>query len=125
VFIAQASNPNYAYSALLIGNGATTGEMSFPLRAQVATVNAATGMGASNRSRYSNPEVDALLAKAMGTVDDAKRDLLLQQTSEVAMADQALVPLFYGDDVYALRKGLAYTPRPDGYMAAFMVRPDN
>ena len=125
VFIAQASNPNYAYSSILIGNGATTGEMSFPLRAQVATVNAATGMGASNRSRYSNPEVDALLAKAMATVDDAKRDLLLQQTSEVAMADQALVPLFYGDDVYALRKGFSYVPRPDGYMAAFMVRPAN
>lgn len=114
-----------AYSALLIGNGATTGEMSFPLRAQVATVNRATGMGASNRSRYSNPEVDALLAKAMATVDDAKRDLLLQQTSEVAMADQALVPLFYGDDVYALHKGLRYVPRPDGYMAASMVRPAN
>jgi peptide/nickel transport system substrate-binding protein len=125
VFIAQASAPNYAYSALLIGNGATTGEMSFPLRAQVATVNRATGMGASNRSRYSNPEVDALLAKAMATVDDAKRDLLLQQTAEVAMADQALVPLFYGDDVYALHKGLRYVPRPDGYMAASMVRPAN
>lgn len=125
VFIAQASAPNYAYSALLIGNGATTGEMSFPLRAQVATVNAATGMGASNRARYSNPEVDALLAKAMATVDDAARDLLLQQTSEAAMADQALVPLFYGDDVYALRRGFAYTPRPDGYMAASMVRAAN
>jgi peptide/nickel transport system substrate-binding protein len=123
VFIAQASAPNYAYSALLIGNGATTGEMSFPLRAQEATVNAATGMGASNRARYSNPEVDALLAQAMATVDDAKRERLLQQTAEVGMADQALVPLFYGDDVYALRKGLAYTPRPDGYMAASMVRP--
>lgn len=82
-------------------------------------------MGASNRSRYSNPEVDALLAKAMATVDDAKRDLLLQQTSEVAMADQALVPLFYGDDVYALHKGLRYVPRPDGYMAASLVRPAN
>ena len=125
VFIAQASAPNYAYSALLIGNGATTGEMSFPLRAQFATVNAATGMGASNRARYSNPQVDALLAQAMATVDDAKRERLLQQTSEVAMADQAVVPLFYGDDVYALRKGLTYTPRPDGYMAAFMVRPAN
>jgi len=123
VFIAQASAPNYAYSALLIGNGATTGEMSFPERAQFATVNAATGMGASNRARYSNPEVDRLLAQAMATVDDAAREKLLQQTAEVAMADQAVVPLFYGDDVYALRKGLTYTPRPDGYMAAFMVRP--
>jgi peptide/nickel transport system substrate-binding protein len=122
VFIAQASAPNYAYSALLIGNGATTGEMSFPLRAQVATVSAATGMGASNRSRYSNPEVDRLLAKAMGTVDDAQRERLLQQTSETAMADQALVPMFYGDHVYTVHKGLTYTARPDGYMAAFMVR---
>jgi peptide/nickel transport system substrate-binding protein len=96
--------------------------MSFPLRAQVATVSAATGMGASNRSRYSNPEVDRLLAKAMGTVDDAQRERLLQQTSETAMADQALVPMFYGDHVYTVHKGLTYTARPDGYMAAFMVR---
>jgi len=124
VFIAQASAPNYAYSMLLIGNGATTGEASFPIRAQFATVNPKTGMGASNRARYSNPQVDALLAQAMATVDDARRDLLLQQTAEVAMADQAVVPLFYGDDIYALRKGFSYTARPDGYMAAFMVRPE-
>jgi peptide/nickel transport system substrate-binding protein len=124
-FITQASTPNYAFSAILIGNSATTGEASFPLRAQVATVDAAKGMGASNRSRYSNPKVDELLGRAMTTVDDAKREALLQETAEVAMADQALVPLFYQDNIYALRKGLAYNGRADGYLAAFMIRPAN
>jgi peptide/nickel transport system substrate-binding protein len=81
-------------------------------------------MGASNRARYSNPQVDALLAQAMATVDDSKRDLLLQKTAEVAMADQAVVPLFYGDDIYALRKELSYAARADGFMAAYMVRPE-
>lgn len=124
-FITQASTPNYAFSAILIGNSATTGEASFPLRAQVATVDAAKGMGASNRSRYSNPKVDELLGKAMTTVDDAKRDALLQETAEVAMADQAIVPLYYQDNIFALRKGLAYTGRADGYLGAFMIRPAN
>ena len=124
-FITQASTPNYAFSVILIGNSATTGEASFPLRAQVATVDAAKGMGASNRSRYSNPKVDELLGRAMTTVDDAKREALLQETAEVAMADQAIIPLFYQDNIFALRKGLAYAGRADGYLAAYMIRPAN
>ncbi len=123
VFISAASAPTYAYSVLLIGNGATTGENSFPLRSQFGTVDAATGMGSSNRARYSNKEVDAVLARAMATVDDAKRDLLLQQVTEIAMADQAVVPLYYQDNVFATRKGVQYTPRADGFMAAYMLRP--
>jgi peptide/nickel transport system substrate-binding protein len=124
-FITQASTPNYAFSSILIGNSATTGEASFPLRAQVATVDAAKGMGASNRSRYSNPKVDELLGRAMTTVDDAKREALLQETAEVAMADQALVPIYHQDNIYGLRKGLTYVGRADGYLGAFMIRPAN
>lgn len=123
VFIAQSSAPTYADSVFLIGNSATTGEASFPLRAQFATVDFKTGMGSSNRARYSNPEVDKVLAEAMRTVDDAKREILLQKVAEIAMADQAVVPLFYQDNVSATRKGYQFTPRADGYMAAFMVKP--
>jgi peptide/nickel transport system substrate-binding protein len=123
VFITQASAPTYADSVFLIGNSATTGEASFPLRAQFATVDFKTGMGSSNRSRYSNPQVDQVLAEAMRTVDDGKRERLLQQVAEIAMADQAVVPLFYQDNVSATRKGYQFTPRADGYMAAYMVKP--
>jgi peptide/nickel transport system substrate-binding protein len=124
-FIAQASPPTYAYSMILIGNSATTGEASFGLRVQFATVDQQKGMGGSNRARYSNPRVDEVLGLAMATIDDTKREALLQEVSEVAMADQAIVPLFHQDNIFATRRGLQYTPRSDGYMAAYMIRPAN
>ena len=124
VFISQAGAPNYAYSVFLIGNSATTGEASFGLRAQFATVDFKTGMGSSNRARYSNPEVDQVLGQALRTVDDAKREVLLQRAAEIAMADQAVVPLFYQDNVSATRKVFRFAPRADGFMAAYMIKPE-
>ena len=124
VFITQAGAPIYAYSVFLIGNSATTGEASFGLRAQFATVDFKNGMGSSNRARYSNPEVDQVLGEALRTVDDAKREALLQKVAEIGMADQAVVPLFYQDNVSATRRGYRFAPRADGFMAAFMIKPE-
>jgi peptide/nickel transport system substrate-binding protein len=80
-------------------------------------------MGSSNRSRYSNPQVDAVLSEALRTVDDAKRETLLQRVAEISMADQAVVPLLHQDNVFATRRGYQLAPRADGYMTAHMVRP--
>ena len=122
-FIAAASAPGYAYSFILIGNSATTGEASFGLRVQFASVDAAKGMGGSNRARYSNPVIDRMIDQAMATIDDRRREGLLQEIAEVAMADQAVVPLFHADHLFAVRRGLAYTPRAEGYMPAQLIRP--
>lgn len=122
-FIAAASAPGYAYSFILIGNSATTGEASFGIRVQFGTVDVAKGMGGSNRARYSNPRIDSMIDQAMATIDDARRERLLQEISEVALADQAVVPLFHADNIFALRRGLSYTPRAEGYMPAHMIRP--
>ncbi len=124
-FIGAASPPGYAYSFILIGNSATTGEASFGLRVQFATVDLQKGMGGSNRARYSNPRIDSLIDQAMATIDDSRREALLQETSEVAIGDQAVVPLFHADNLFAVRRGLAYTPRAEGYMPAHLVRPQN
>ena len=124
-FIPKASHPNYAYSMLLMGNGATTGEFSFPVRAQLATVDRDKGMGTSNRARYSNEKIDALLAEAMATVDDAKREALLWEIGETADADQAVAPLFHGEQIYALRKGLSFAARADGLMPAHLITKAN
>jgi peptide/nickel transport system substrate-binding protein len=70
-------------------------------------------MGSSNRGRYSNPKVDALLEQALATVDDAHRERLLQQATEVAMADVGIVPLYHQENLWATRKGIVYTPRAD------------
>ncbi len=118
VFASAASNPNYAYSVMLVGWGADTGEVSSPLRSVLATVNREGGMGGSNRGRYSNPKMDALLAQALQTVDDDKREALLREATEVAIADVGIIPLHYQINVWASRKGITYVPRADEYTLA-------
>ena len=66
VFFKRASSggPNNTpkFSFILVGWGAGTGEASSPLKSLLATYDKTKGMGASNRGRYSNPEVDKLIA---------------------------------------------------------------
>ena len=120
-YASQSSSPTYAYSLMLVGWGAGTGEVSSPLRSLIMTVG--PGRGASNRGRYSNPKVDALTEEALKTIDDEKREKLLQEASEVAIADYAIIPLYYQVNLWAMRKGLSYAPRADEYTLAQFVKP--
>jgi len=113
----------YDFGAYIDGWWTDTGEASSSLRSIVATVNPATGWGVVNRGRYSNPSLDALLERAMATIDDETRDGLLRKASELAMADVAVVPLYYEVATWAFRKDLAYAPRADGFTLAAGVRP--
>ncbi len=100
-----------------------TGEMSAQIKPLVATPDKSKGWGTTNPGGYSNPQVDALLAQALGTIDDAKRAALLAQASRVAMADYAVLPLHFEMTTWAMRKDLAYTPRVDQQTQAMMVTP--
>ena len=123
VLLSQGGAPNYAFSLMLLSFGANTGEASASLRALIATPDRETGMGAANRGRYSNPEFDAILKRALGTVDEARRRALLEQAAETAMADQAIVPILFQVNVWATRPGLAYVPRADEWTLARFVTP--
>ncbi len=114
----------FEFGIWLAGWGAQTGEMSSPLRALAATVNKDLGNGVSNQGRYSNPEVDALIAQATSTVDDAARRALLEQAMAKAMIDVGVIPLHYEVRPWAMRKGLSYTPRADEFTFAFDVTRD-
>jgi oligopeptide transport system substrate-binding protein len=50
----------------------------------------------SNYSRYANPAFDALMAEAAAARDTAQRSALLQRAERTALADQPIVPLYYG-----------------------------
>ena len=123
VFASAASAPRYSYSVVFVGWGTNTGEASSPLRALLATVDPATGMGPSNRGRYSNADFDKALKQALATVDDAKREALLQRASEIAMRDYGLLPLHYQVAVWGMRKGLTYKARADEYSYVHNIRP--
>jgi peptide/nickel transport system substrate-binding protein len=100
-----------------------TGEASSSLRAIVASVNRATGWGVVNRGRYSNPQLDALLERALATIDDGARDRLLQEASEMAIRDVGVVPLYYEVAVWAFRRELDYIARADGFTLAASAVP--
>jgi len=125
VFFTKASqggpNKTPAFSFILVGWGAGTGEASSPLKSLLATWDKSKGMGASNRGRYSNPEMDQLVAQALQTVDDAKREKLLQKATEVAIGDLGIIPLHYQVNTWATKKGLAYKARTDEATVAMSV----
>ena len=111
------------FSVMLVGWGSDTAEASSPLKALLATFNNDKGMGQANRGRYSNPKMDALLDQALATVDDARREKLLQQATEVAMTDVGIIPLYHQENLWATRKGIVYTPRADERTFAHEFRP--
>jgi peptide/nickel transport system substrate-binding protein len=113
----------FKYSAYLAGWGSDSGEMSNPLRSLVATPNRERGMGGTNRGRYSNPALDSKLEEALRTVDDKKREALLQEAARIAMSDVAVLPLHFELSVWAMRKGLTYVGRADQATLAQFVSP--
>jgi peptide/nickel transport system substrate-binding protein len=113
----------FEFSMYLAGWGASTGEMSSPLRALVATPDKAKGYGGTNAGRYSNPEMDAVIGKALATVDDDKREALLREASQMVIEDYGILPLHYEVTPWAFRKGLSFVPRVDQYTLALGVKP--
>jgi peptide/nickel transport system substrate-binding protein len=111
------------FSTFLVGWGTSSGEASNPLRNLTATYDREKGYGASNRGKYSNPELDRLLDQAMQELDDTKREALLQQATKVAFDDVAILPIHIQKNAWAMRSTLTHTPRADELTRAQDVRP--
>ena len=104
---------SYAYSAYLAGWGTATGEMSNTLNSLLVTPNKEKGVGTTNRSRYSNPEMDKLVAESATQMDNAARAATLARASEVAMADFAMLPIHFEHSVWAMKKDVSFKGRAD------------
>jgi peptide/nickel transport system substrate-binding protein len=111
VFFPRANKKEFTMA--LAGWGSQTGEASSPLRSILATINAEKGMGTVNFGLYSNPKLDALLEEALRSVDDRRREKLLQDAVAVAITDVGLIPIHHQVATWAARKGVAYIPRTD------------
>ena len=120
IFFSRASK--LEFSLILAGWGAASGDTSSPLRALLATNDPKAGLGGANRGRFSSPELDALIAKAVVIIDDNQRDAALALASEKAMELQGLIPLHYEVSTWASRKGVQYPGRADQYTLAHFVK---
>ncbi len=119
-FISRGSHQEFGM--YLIAWGSTTAEASYALANLVATANPKARLGAANFGRYTNPELDALLAKAQATIDDDARRALLQQAVKLAIDDVAVIPLLQLTNCWASRPGFTANPRMDERTLAMEVR---
>jgi peptide/nickel transport system substrate-binding protein len=110
------------FSMALLGWGTLAGD--FGLRTLIATANPATGWGAWNWGKYSNPAVDRLVGQALGSVDPAAREGFAKQAASVALQDNAVIPLHHQIATWAMRKGLVYPARIDEFTFAHQIRPE-
>ncbi len=110
------------FSVLLSGNSTDTGEPLSQLQYLLNTYDAAKGLGAGNFGRYSDPTLDAILAKASVTLDDKARNALTAQASEYAIGEQtAVIPMLFPVTTWAMKKGLSYSGFPQEATVASLV----
>ncbi|HXN15711.1 MAG TPA: ABC transporter substrate-binding protein, partial [Usitatibacter sp.] len=121
VYFTRASKLEFGY--MLLGWGGESGEQGSSLRSLLATHDPAKGMGVTNRGRYSNALFDRMVNDALITMDDKKREGLIQQAAEMAMNDTALIPIHYEVSTWATAKGYRYTPRTDQYTLVMDLKP--
>jgi peptide/nickel transport system substrate-binding protein len=120
-YVGRASKKELGFG--LLGWGVGGGEPSGALRSLLGSADKDKGMGANNWSSYSNPQFDAMLTEALHTVDNKKREKLLQDATELALKkDYAIIPLYNQVATWAARKGIVFTPRTDEFTLAYQVR---
>lgn len=113
------------FSFILVGWGSGTGEASSPLKSLLTTHDKSKGFGASNRGRFSKPDVDKLVIEALATVNDPKRQTLLATATETAIGKyQGIIPLHYQVNTWATRPGIKYRARTDERTTAIDVLKD-
>jgi peptide/nickel transport system substrate-binding protein len=93
------------FSMILFG-WTGTGEPSSSLRLALHT--RTEKYGNWNVMRYANDRADAVVEKALVTVDAAKREELLQEASAIVINDLAWIPLYWQVNTWATRKGIRY-----------------
>ena len=126
---AMPSNVYFARSARdefpvgLSGWGTSSGEPDSPMVALIASKDPARGRGTSNRSGYASAEFDALLDRALTTIDPAPREDLYRQATRVAMRDHAVIPLHHQVNIWASRRGVKVIARNDEETYAMSMSP--
>jgi len=119
IFFGRASKQEFSAFAAQYGSE----EAGAGIRALIMTPDPAMGTGTANRTRYSNAKVDALTREALVQMDEGKRSAWLERAIELAMEDQAVIPVFYPIFDYAAKKNLVVTHRPERRFNAGMIRP--
>lgn len=121
IYFGRRAKREFSFS--MGGWGSASGEASSFLRQWVATTDKDAGLGLSNYGAFSDPAFDTVIAEAIRTIDNAKRETLLRQAGKRAMEQMSHIPIHYESTIWAFRKGVEYKGRADQMTLATDVRP--
>ena len=100
------------YSLMMNGWGSLTGEASYILSSMVHSKDGTYGV--FNHFAYANPEIDAIVEEAVGTLDEEKRKALLEEAMTMTMADLMAIPIVNLSAIWAGNTDkVSYEPRAD------------
>jgi peptide/nickel transport system substrate-binding protein len=122
-FFSQALRAEFSVS--LRGWASDSGEASSNLIQIVASSNPDKGRGAIfDPSHYANAEMDALIERAVATIDPVAREDLYRQAVHEAMPDEPVITIHHQVNIWALRKGLTMRQRMQEGIRAWEIKPD-
>lgn len=80
--------------------------------------------GASNKGRYSNAKLDRQIDKAMQQTSATRKRHELRKAHEMAIRNQAVTPVLFPTDYWAVRLDMIFLPTDQRYPEAFYIRPN-
>jgi peptide/nickel transport system substrate-binding protein len=103
--------------------GCPTGDASDILDNALHTRSPERHMGMQNFGGYSNAEVDRDIEASASVESVTDRRTLLEGIMKRLVDDLAWIPLYVDEDVYAVDRRLAWSPRNDSFILAAEIRP--
>ncbi len=101
------------FSVALGGWGFSSEGAANFLRTWLAIPNPARGIGGSNYGGYASPAFNASLQQALTDMNDTSRTALLQTAERQALADNAILPLYWEAAAWAFKDRYTYAGRAD------------
>ncbi len=120
-FFPAATRREYSY--FFVGYGAD--DVTVYLRTVLHSYDRSRNLGSSNRGRYANPKVDALIRDLLTEMDTAKRERMMGEAFSISEGeDVAVVSLYYPTyDWVTRRSRVTYSPHIMGYTWAMLAEP--
>ncbi|MGY3437063.1 MULTISPECIES: ABC transporter substrate-binding protein [unclassified Marinovum] len=103
------------YDMYLLGWSPGTLDAEHPIRFLVATPNDEKKLGSWNFGGYSNARIDELLPMIQSEIDEAKRQEMVDEVTQIMADEQAYVPLYVQPLVWGTRSNIELTQRPDDF----------
>lgn len=113
------------FDMYLLGWSPGTFDAEHPVRFLAATPNEEKRLGSWNFGGYSNARVDELLPLIQSTIDETKRQEMLDEVARILLEEVAYVPLYVQPLIWGTGSNIELTQRPDNFFILRWVTVNN